>query len=232
MQSWKVAVAQERAPGEPAGAETGSTATKNQGAADGAMSLGLTGERRPLYRLRKSDVMEVSFTFAPEFNQTLIVLPDGFVMLRGAGSLMAEGLTLPQISDALRRAYLETLHDPEVTVILKDFEKPYFIATGEVTRPGKYELRTETTVTDAVAMAGGFTRQAKHSQVLLFRRVSGSLVETRSVNVKQLLRGRNLKEDLQLRPGDLVFVPQNAISRIQKYLPLPTTGLYLNPGTF
>jgi polysaccharide export outer membrane protein len=176
--------------------------------------------------------MEVSFTFAPEFNQTLIVLPDGFVMLRGAGSLMAEGLTLPQISDALRRAYLETLHDPEVTVILKDFEKPYFIATGEVTRPGKYELRTETTVTDAVAMAGGFTRQAKHSQVLLFRRVSGSLVETRSVNVKQLLRGRNLKEDLQLRPGDLVFVPQNAISRIQKYLPLPTTGLYLNPGTF
>src|SRR5262245_13672549 len=52
----------------------------------GDPSLG--GERHPLYRLTKSDTVEVSFTFSPEFNQILTVQPDGFVVLRGAGLLL------------------------------------------------------------------------------------------------------------------------------------------------
>jgi|SRR5215469_1618734 len=63
-------------------------------------------------------------------------------------------------------SHIEPLHDPEVTVLLKDFERSYFIASGEVTRPGKYELHGPTTVTTAVAMAGGFTQQSKHSPPL------------------------------------------------------------------
>jgi polysaccharide export outer membrane protein len=200
------------------------------GAADGATSLKLTGERRPLYRLRKSDSIQISFTFSPEFDQTLTVQPDGFVVLKGIGNLTAEGMTLPELSEAIRQAYSATLHDPEVTVTLKDFEKPFFLASGEVGHPGKYELRADTTVTEGITLAGGFTHQAKHSQVVLFRRVSDQFAEARVLNIKQLLKSRDLKEDMQLRPGDLVFVPQNRISKMEKYIPLPSLGMYYNPG--
>ena len=88
---------------------------------------------------------------------------------------------------------------------LKDFEHPYFVAGGEVGKPGKYELRSDTTVIEAVQIAGGVTHEAKHSQVLLFRRVNDDLVEARVFNLKKMLKDRSLGEDSQLRPGDLVF---------------------------
>ena len=202
------------------------------GAAGDAMSLGLTGERRPLYRLRKSDVLLVSFTFSPEFDQAVTVQPDGYIVLKGIGSIFVEGATLSQASHAIRDAYGMMLREPEVTLTLKEFEKPYFIAAGEVGHPGKYELRSEVTVTEAVAIAGGFTQQAKHSQVVLFRRVSEQLAETRVLNIKQALRARKLDEDVRLRPGDLVYVPQNQISKVRKFIPIPSLGMYYNPSNF
>ena len=60
---------------------------------------------RPLYRLRSSDVVEVTFTVAPEFNQTLTVQPDGYVTLKDAGAVLAQGLTIPEFGDAVRKAY-------------------------------------------------------------------------------------------------------------------------------
>ena len=124
------------------------------------------------------------------------------------------------------------LHDPELTVTLRDFDKPYFIASGEVMRPGKYELRGDATVTGAVAIAGGFNGQAKHSQVVLFRRTSQDLVEARILDVKQMLKNRALGEDIHLKPGDLLFVPQNTISKIRRYLPIPNLSMYVNPAQF
>ncbi len=215
-----------------AGEQTGQAVTTKSGVADGVMSPALTGERRPLYRLRKSDVVEIDFTFSPEFNQTSTVQPDGFIALKGVPQLYAEGITAPELEEAIRRAYATILHDPEVTIVLKDFDKPYFIATGEVGRPGKYELRSDTTVTEAVAIAGGVTGRAKHSQVVLFRRVSNDLVESRILNLKAMLNSRTLGEDIHLRPGDLLFVPQNLISKIRQYMPASSLSLYGNPTQF
>lgn len=190
------------------------------------------GNRRPLYRLQKSDVLEIKFNFTPEFDQIISVQPDGFVSLRGVDELYVAGLTLAELRNAIREAYVPTLHDPEVTVTLKDFEKPYFIATGMVARPGKYELRGDATVTEGVALAGGFTEQAKHSEVILFRRISEERMEARILNVKQMLNSHNLTEDFHLRAGDLVYVPQNRISKIRRYLPTSSLGTYVNPSQF
>ena len=98
--------------------------------------------------------------------------------------------------------------------------------------PGKYELRSDTTLIEAVAIAGGFTDASKHSQVVLFRRVSSDMVEARVFNVKQMLGSRNLQEDPHLTPGDMLFVPQNKISKVRRYLPTSSMGAYLNPNPF
>jgi polysaccharide export outer membrane protein len=119
-----------------------------------------------------------------------------------------------------------------VTVVLKDYDRPYFVASGEVARPGKYELRGDTTVTEALAMAGGFNGQAKRSQVVLFRRVSDELVETRLLDVKHMLKATDLREDLHLKPGDLLYVPQNTMSKVQRLMPTSSLSMYLNPTQF
>jgi protein involved in polysaccharide export with SLBB domain len=205
------------------------------GTADGKTVLrtepALTGDRHPLYRLRKSDVIELKFTFAPEYDQTLTIQPDGFITLKGAGTVFAEGLTVPDLTTAVHQAY-GFMRDPELSVTLKDFDKPSFLASGQLGRPGKYELRSRTTVTEGIAIAGGFTEQAKHSQVVLFRRVFDGVFEAHVLNVKAMLSSRNLDEDLELKPGDMLYVPQNRISKIRKYLPASSLSTFFSPAQF
>ena len=189
-------------------------------------------QRDPRYRLRKSDVVDVKFKFSPEFDQTVTVQPDGFITLDAAGDIKVEDKTIPELKEAIRRAYQGILRDPTVTVYLKDFDRPFFVAAGQVLHPGKYELRSDTTLVEALAIAGDFTTASKHSQVVLFRHVSGEMVEARVFNVKQMLGSRNLQEDPHLLPGDLVFVPQNKISKLQRFLPTTSMGAYVNPTQF
>jgi polysaccharide export outer membrane protein len=189
-------------------------------------------ERNPRYRLRKGDSFDVEFAFSPEFNQTIPVQPDGFITLKGVGTIHVEGQTLPELTATIKNTYAKILHDPVVTVSLKDFEKPYFIAAGQVGKPGKYDLRSDLTLTEAVAIAGGFTEASKHSQVVLFRPASDGLMESRLLDVKKMLNSRDLKEDVQLRPGDMIFVPKNRISKMQRYLPSSNMGAYLSPTNY
>lgn len=228
-------------PPTPASQSNGSAAPAKSGVVDGAwsqtptegaLSPALTGDRRPLYRLRKSDVLAISFTFSPEFNQTVSVQPDGYIELRGVSQLYAERLTVPELVDAIRDRYMTMLNEPEVAVALQDFAKAYFTASGEVGRPGKYELRDDITLNEALAIAGGFTGQAKHSQIVLFRKVSDNLVESRVVDVKAMLKSRKLGEDIHLRSGDFVWVPKNAISKIRQYLPTSSLSMYTTPQQF
>jgi polysaccharide biosynthesis/export protein len=204
-------------------------ATAQPGIAGGMGDPAFGGERHPLYRLTRSDTMDINFTFSPDFNQTLTVQPDGFVALKGAGQMFAAGLTIPQMQHAVADAYRGFLHEPEVTVTLKEFDKPYFLASGEVARPGKYELRGDLTVNEAVAIAGGLTQQARHSQVVVFRRISAYVAESHVVDLKRMLDSHDLHEDLHLQPGDFIFVPQSRISKIRKYVPASSMSYYMNP---
>jgi len=226
-----VADAQEQRPRVATGNAGRAEATES-GIAGGVWSPALTGERRPLYRLRKSDVIEIDFPLVPEFNQTVTVQPDGFIGLREVGQVFVEGKKLPELEEAVKSAYSAMLQDPEVTVVLKDYDHPYFVASGEVARPGKYELRGDTTVTEALAIAGGFNGQAKKSQVVLFRRVSDELVETRLLDVKRMLNSADLREDLHLRAGDLLYVPQSTLSKLRRLIPTSSLSMYMNPTQF
>jgi polysaccharide export outer membrane protein len=176
-------------------------------------------ERHPRYVMRPGDVFDITFEYTPEFNQTVTVQPDGYVTLRDVGDLYVAGLATPDVTQKLGEAYGKILNKPVISILLKDFEKPYFIADGQVGHPGKYELRGDTTVVQAVAMAGGFLSAAKHSNVVLFRRVSDEWVESKVLDVKKMENTHDLTEDMHLRPGDMVFVPKNKISKIQPYLP-------------
>ena len=209
----------------------GMTAAK-PGTADGVGNPQLGGVRRPLYRLNPSDVVALTLTLSPEFDQILRVQPDGYVSLKDAGQVFARGLTLDEFKSAVEKAYTGYLHDPQVAVSLQDFEHPYFVAGGEVGHPGKYELRSDTSIIEAVQIAGGFTHEAKHSQVVLFRHVNDNLTEARVFNLKAMMRQKNSAEVPNLRPGDMVFVPQNYISKMDRFLTKPSLSMYVSSTQF
>jgi len=189
-------------------------------------------ERYPRYRVGAGDAFDIVFEFSPEFNQTVTVQPDGFVTLRGIGDVHVSGSTIPQLTTALQNAFEKILNQPKISVLLKDFQKPYVTVTGQVLRPGKYELRGDTTVGEAIAVAGGFTEKSKHSHVVLFRRVSSEWTEAKVLDVKKMFASGNLREDLLLHPGDLVFIPQNTLSKISRFIPNTGVSTYLGPNSF
>lgn len=184
--------------------------------------------RNPRYEVESGDIMEIDFPYTPEFNQTVTINPDGYVSLRNAGGVHVEGETVPQIESSIRQAYGKILHNPDVSITLKQFQNPYFLALGEVNHPGKYDLRGTTTVAQAVAMAGGFTGKGKRNDIVLFRRVSDNWVSATKVNLKEMLTSKSLAEDLQLHPGDMIYVPQNRLSKIKPFINLPTMSYYLH----
>jgi polysaccharide export outer membrane protein len=186
--------------------------------------------RTTRYKIAPGDTFDVTFELSPEFNQTAVaVQPDGFVTLRSIGDIKVQGQTVPELTQTLRAAYSKILNDPLISVSLKDFEKPYFIADGQLGKPGKYDLRGDITLTQAVAIAGGFTDASKHSQVLLFRRVSDQWMEAKIINVKAMEKSGNLKEDPLLHPGDMLFVPKNTMSKIDKFFPSASMGTFFRP---
>jgi len=182
----------------------------------------------PRYQIRIGDALEITFAFTPEYNQTVTVQPDGFVNLRDLPDLHVAGMTTPELRARLRTEYGKILHDPVLTVLLRDFEKPYFVVGGQVGRPGKFDLRGDTTVVQALAIAGGLTESSKHSQVLLFRRISSEWTEVKVLDVKEMMHRANLSEDVHLSPGDMLFVPQNLISKIKRFIPTASIGIYTN----
>src|SRR5258708_1067565 len=186
--------------------------------------------RTPRYKIAPGDLFDVTFELSPEFNQTAVaVQPDGFVTLRSIGDIKVQGQTVPQLTQTLRTAYGKILNDPLISVSLKDFEKPYFVADGQLGRPGKYDLRGDVTLTQAIAIAGGFTDNSRHSQVLLFRRVDDQWMEAKIINVKAMEKSGNLKEDPMLHPGDMLFVPKSTLSKIDKFFPQASLGTFFKP---
>jgi polysaccharide export outer membrane protein len=189
-------------------------------------------QRNPRYQVQRDDILMISLALSPELNQTVTIQPDGYITLLNAGSLYVQGMTVPEVVEALKKTYSKTLHDPIIDVDLKDFQKPYFVALGQVGKPGQYDLRYDMTVTEAIGVAGGFTSGAK-TQVFLYHRVNNEWAEVRELKLKDILHGKNVSEDSHIMPGDMIFVPEKFITKFRKYVPYGFgAGWTLDQGVF
>jgi polysaccharide biosynthesis/export protein len=190
-------------------------------------------EHRPRYVLKREDVLLLTFPLSPELNQTDTIQPDGYINLQNAGSVYAQGLTVPEVVQAIKQAYGGILHDPIVDVDLSDFQKPFFTVSGQVGKPGQYELRADITIAEALAVAGGMTMTTAKTQVFLFHRTSDNWFKVTKVNLKDVLHGKNLMEDAIIQPGDMIYVPDKFIARFREYVPYSlTASSYLAPTTY
>jgi polysaccharide export outer membrane protein len=181
------------------------------------------------YLLHPGDVLDIEYRYTPEFNQTVSVQPDGYISLQMGGDVKVAGRSLEQVRNLILSRARARLESPELTVVLKEFQKPYVVVAGEVAQPGKFELRENLTAIQAVLLAGGFKDSAKSSQILVFRKLNAETAEVRSLNFKTLKRTSDLENDLTLQPGDMILVPRNRISKIERYVRLASLTTFLYP---
>ncbi|MGE3844060.1 MAG: polysaccharide biosynthesis/export family protein [Vicinamibacterales bacterium] len=135
-----------------------------------------------------------------------VVRPDGMITLPLLNDIRAAGLTPDQFREAIVKAASQFIEDPNVTVVIKQINSRKVYVTGAVLKPGSFSLTTPTTVMQALAMAGGLSEFAKKDNVAVIRITNGKTQRLR-FNYNDVLDGKKLEQNIELKPGDTVVVP-------------------------
>lgn len=185
-------------------------------------------KQRPQYRLQPGDLLELQYRYTPELNQTATVNPDGYINLTMVGNVKVSDLTMDQAHDLIVKKASERLNDPDLNLILRDFQRPYVVVAGEVPKPGRVDLRDSTTAMQAILWAGGFSDTAQSGQVVLFRRINGEEAEVKVLHLTNINKTKKLEQDVKLQQGDMLLVPRNKVAKLSRYMKLLNIGTYFN----
>jgi len=155
------------------------------------------------YRIGPEDVLHISVWKNEAMSRAVPVRPDGKVSLPLLNDVQAAGLTALELREILTKKLAEYMPSPEVSVIVTDVRSFKVSVIGEVARPGRYELKSWTTVLDVLAMAGGFTQFASRSRIVILQ-PDGKTMKRIPFNYNKIA---GEQENFYLRNGDIVLVP-------------------------
>lgn len=159
----------------------------------------------PAYTIGADDVLSILFWREKDLSAEVTVRPDGKVTLPLLNDIQAVGLTPEQLRDAVVEAAKKYVEDPNATVIVKQINSRKVFITGQVEKPGPYPINGTTTVLQLIATAGGL-REFADGKVSVMR-IEGGRQMIYQFNYQDALKGKNLRQNIELKPGDTVVVP-------------------------
>ncbi len=164
------------------------------------------GAKDPSYVIGTDDVLAIVFWELPTHGAEVVVRPDGKITLPLLNDVQAAGLTPDQLRLGVTAAAAKFIREPSVSVIVKQINSRKVFVSGQVAKPGTYALTAPTTVLQLLALAGGPTDFAKKKKIAVMRTEDG---QTRRItfNYNDVLNGKNLDQNILLKPGDTVVVP-------------------------
>jgi polysaccharide export outer membrane protein len=168
----------------------------------------------PPYRIYPGDVLDVSAPSAPELNRTVTVEPDGRISLPLIGVVMAADRTVPDLAQTLTQIYSGQLVRPEIDVDVKTATPLRVFVGGEVGKPGVYDMPGDINALQAVILAGGFTPNARLSQVVIVRRGPGGRAMMRTVDLHNAIFSASVTDAIPLRRLDVIYVPRTGLADI------------------
>ena len=160
------------------------------------------------YQIGPADELEISVYNAVGLEKKQIVRPDGRIEFPLVGELSVAGKTPEQVRVELAAALDKVISQPEVTVVVTGYQGRKFSVTGAVRGPGTFEAERTTRVVDALAMAGGLQQNADLRGSVLMR--DGHVLP---VSLHRLLKETDLRNNIVLRPGDTLYVPDVSLRR-------------------
>jgi len=159
------------------------------------------------YIIGSDDILAVNIWKEPELSRTVPVRPDGKITLPLIGEIQASGLTPKKLQDSLALGLKAYVTNPEVTVIVQEVKSLKYNIVGEITRPGSYLLTEPTTVLSAIAVAGGLRDFAKGGHIYVLRASKEGAYLKLPFDYKQVIKGKKLSQNVELRAGDTVVIP-------------------------
>lgn len=170
------------------------------------------------YKVSEDDVLKISVWQNPDLDQEVIVRPDGMISFPLIGDIIAKGLSITELSREVTSRLSEFVKSPQVSISLKKMGGSKVIVLGEIARPGVYTVTGSKSILEAIGQAGGFTRDAVPSSVILVR---GGFVQPQPqrLNLSKALAGREvLRQNISLQAEDILFVPKKFIADLNYFL--------------
>jgi len=160
----------------------------------------------PEYTIGADDVLSVVFWRDKELTAEVTVRPDGKISLPLLNDVQASGLTPALLRDRIVEESKKYVEDPNVTVVVKEIKSRKVFITGEVRKPGPYLMTSSTTVLQMISIAGGLADYAKPEKISVVRIENGKPVSFK-FNYKEVIQGKKLIQNIELKPGDTIIVP-------------------------
>ena len=174
---------------------------------NGASAVTTAPVPRPAeYVIGADDVLTVVVWREKDLSGDVTVRPDGKISLPLLNDVTASGLTPDELRQQLTQAASKFVAEPTVTVVVKQINSRKVFITGQVSRPGPYPLVASTTVLQLIAMAGGVLEYADTKNIVVMRSEKGRHM-TFKFNYKDVMKLKNIRQNIELKPGDTVIVP-------------------------
>lgn len=158
------------------------------------------------YMLQPGDILEISVWKEEGMQGEVLVRPGGGLSFPLVGDVVAEGRTIPQLSDEITEKLKAYIPDPVVTVSLKQIQGNIVYVLGRVNRPGEFPFIRKIDVMQALSKAGGMTPYAEVEKIKILRRADGTL-QAIMFNYEEVEKGARLEQNILLESGDVVVVP-------------------------
>jgi len=161
---------------------------------------------RPKFYLGPEDVLEISVWNNEDLEKQVTVRPDGKISFPLIGDILAQGLGVEELRQAIEDKISVLVPDMPVTVVVTHIGSQNIYVVGEVAKPGVYMLGKTLRVIQVLGMAGGITPYAKRKKIIILR-MNNDHQELYFFNYNEVAEGRNLDQNILLQSGDTIIVP-------------------------
>jgi len=173
--------------------------------------LPLTGNAAPPadapYTVKPGDTLQVSVWKEPDLQGPVLVRPDGAFSFPLAGQMDARNKTVQELQQELTSRLKKYISDPVVTVSIQEIKGNKVYVIGQVQKPGDFIVNPRVDVMQALSMAGGTTPFAALGDITILRRTDTGQQQALPFHYTEVVRGRNLNQNIMLQAGDVVVVP-------------------------
>src|SRR5215472_9747349 len=174
--------------------------------APSAASAAANATDDPTYKIGAQDVLRIDVWREDQLTRTVPVRPDGKITLPLLNDVQAVGLTPMELAEVISEGLKKYITNPQVTVSVTEINSKRIYVNGEVNRSGAFQLLPHMTILQALSGSGGFTAFAKIKSIYILRVKSGKSVKI-PFNYKEAIKGKNLEQNIELEPGDVIVVP-------------------------
>ena len=164
------------------------------------------------YTIGPEDVLEITVWRNTDLSKVVVVRPDGRVSLPLIGDVTAVGRTAAQLAEAIASKLKEYKENPQVSIVVKEVNSYSVYVLGEVAKPGKYPLKSKTTLLQAITLASGFSPAAARNKIVVFRFGENGEKDVKlKASYDDIILRDASPQNIQLKPGDTIVVPSETM---------------------